>query len=58
MQTIEIRDPEGLNQISSRNGGQAWWEAGPGSSRGCADMEGSQNGQTTHELPRVCQLLP
>ena len=37
---------------------QAWREAGPGSKRGCVDMEGSQNRQKTHELPRVCQLLP
>ena len=28
------------------------------SSRGCVDMESSQNRRTTHELPRVCQLLP
>ena len=48
----------GIQQVSRKNGGQAWREAGPGSSRGCVDMEGSQNGNTTHELPRVCQLLP
>ena len=46
-----------FNQVSRKNGGQAWREAGPGSSRGCVDMEGSQNGRTTHELLRVCQLL-
>ena len=57
MQTIEMRDPEGLDQVSRKNGGQAWCEAGPGSSRSCVDMEGSQNGNTAHELPRVCQLL-
>ena len=33
-------------------------EAGPGSSRSCADVEDSKNRHTTHELPRVCQLLP
>ena len=33
-------------------------EAGPGSSRSSVDMEGSQNGHTARELPRVCQLLP
>ena len=30
----------------------------PGSSRSSVDMEGSQNGHTAPELPRVCQLLP
>ena len=30
----------------------------PGSSRSSVDMEGSQNGQTAPELPRVWQLLP
>ena len=29
----------------------------PEGSRSCVDMEGSQNGHTAHELPRVCQLL-
>ena len=27
-----------------KNGGQAWCEARSGSSRGCVDMEGSENG--------------
>ena len=58
METIEMRDPERFNQVSRENGGQAWCEAGPRSSRSCSDMEVSQNGHTTHELPRVCQLLP
>ena len=35
-----------------------WCEAGPGSSRGCVDMEDSENGHTANEIPRVCQLLP
>ena len=48
----------GFNQVSRKNGGQAWCEAGPGSSRGCADVEGSQNGHKTHELPGASQLLP
>ena len=58
METIEMRDPEGFNQVSRKSGGQAWCEARPGSSRGCVTMEGSENGHTTHELPRVCQILP
>ena len=49
---------EGFNQVSRKNGGQAWCEAGPGSSRGCADVDVSQSGHTTDELPRVSQLLP
>ena len=46
-----------FNQVSRKNDGQAWREAGPGSSGGCVDMEGSQNRHTAHELPRVCQLF-
>ena len=41
MQTIEMLNPEGFNQVSRKNGGQAWCEAGPGSSRSCPDVEGS-----------------
>ena len=40
MQTIEMRDPEGCDQVSRKNGGQAWCEAEPGSSRRCDDTEG------------------
>ena len=29
---------------------RAWCEAGPGTSRSCVDMEGSQNGHTAHEV--------
>ena len=54
MQTIEIGDPLGFNQVPGKNGGQAWRKAGPGSSGGRVDMEGPQNGHTTHELPVVC----
>ena len=41
-----------------KNGGQAWCEAGPGSSRGSVEMEGFKNGHTANELPKVCHLLP
>ena len=55
----EIELEEGaVPHRENENGGQAWCEARPGSSRSCVDMEGSQNGHTAHELPRVCQLLP
>ena len=57
MQTIEMRNPSGFNQVSGKNGGQAWRKGGPGSSRGFVVKEGSQNGHPTHELPRVCQLF-
>ena len=43
MQNIEMRNLQGFSQVSRKNGGQAWREAGPGSKRGCVDMEGSQN---------------
>ena len=32
MQIIEMSNPQGFNQVSRKNGGQAWREAGPGSS--------------------------
>ena len=57
MQTIEMRDSEGFDQVSRKNGGQTWCEAVPGSNRCCVDMEGSQIGHTAHELPRVCKVL-
>ena len=32
----------GREQVTGKNGGQAWCETGPGSSRSCVDMEGSR----------------
>ena len=47
MQTIEMWHPQGFNQVSRKNGGRAWREAGPGNSRGCVDLEDSQKGHTS-----------
>ena len=41
-QTIEMRDPWGLNQVPRENGRQAWCAAGPGSSGSSVNMEGSR----------------
>ena len=50
--------PTMRKNVHGKNGGRAWRKAEPGGSGGRVDMEGPQNGPTTHELPGVCQLLP
>ena len=57
VQTIKVRDTQGLDQILGKDGGQTWHQTRPRCSRSGSDLEIAKNGTSIDELPGFCELL-
>ena len=56
VQTIKVRDTQGLDQILGKDGGQTWHQTRPRCSRTGSDLEIAKNGTSIDELPGFCEL--
>ena len=57
VQTIKVRDTQGLDQILGKDGGQAWHQTRLRCSRSGSDLEIAKDGTSIDELPGFCELL-
>ena len=57
VQTVKVRDTQGLDQILGKDGGQAWHQTRPRCSRSGSDMEIAKDGTSIDEFPGFCELL-
>ena len=57
VQTVKVRDTQGLDQILGKDGGQAWHQTTPRCSRSGSDLEIAKDGTSIDELPGFCELL-
>ena len=57
VQTVEVRDTQGLNQILWKDGGQAWHQTRARCSRSGSDWEIAKDGTSIDELPGFRELL-
>ena len=57
VQTVKVRDTQGLNQILGEDGGQAWHQTRPRCSRSGSDLEIAKDGTSIDELPGFRELL-
>ena len=57
VQTVKVRDTQGLDQILGKNGGQAWHQTRSICSRSGSDLEIAKDGTSIDELPGFCELL-
>ena len=57
VQTIKVRDTQGLDKILGKDGGQTRHQTRPRCSRSGSGLEIAKNGSTVDELPGFCELL-
>ena len=57
MQTIKVRDTQGLDKISGKDGGQTRHQTRPRYNRSGSDLKIAKNGTSVDELPGFCELL-
>ena len=57
VQTVKVRDTQGLNQILREDGGQAWHQTRPRCRGSGSDLEIAKDGTSIDELPGFRELL-
>ena len=57
VQTVKVRDTQGLDEILGKDGGQTRHQTRPRCSRGGSDLKLAKNGTSVDELPGFCELL-
>ena len=57
VQTVKVRDTQGLDQILWKDGGQACHQTRPRCSKSGSELKIAKDGTSIDELPGFCELL-
>ena len=57
MQTVKVRDTQGLDKILGKDGGQTRHQTRPRCSRSVSALKIAKNGTSVDELPGFCEIL-